>query len=173
MTLGSHTCPPAPPAVSQDAVTVLTRFQGIPRLATHPVVRLAQLHARPHELCHGWFADRGARPWATCAITQNGVLRILGHPRYPNSPGSPAVVTQVLRQLVAHPQHQFWPAAPSLLSELAVDTAALLDPGQITDAYLLGLAVHHDGVLATLDRRLQAQSVTHGSKALELILSSN
>jgi toxin-antitoxin system PIN domain toxin len=156
-----------------EAAVRAARDQRTALLDVNVLIALVDPRHVHHELCHGWFADRGARPWATCAITQNGVLRILGHPRYPNSPGSPAVVTQVLRQLVAHPQHQFWPAAPSLLSELAVDTAALLDPGQITDAYLLGLAVHHDGVLATLDRRLQAQSVTHGSKALELILSSN
>ena len=102
---------------------------------------------------------------------QNGVLRILGHPRYPNSPGSPAVASQMLRQMVAHPQHRYWSAAPSLLSELAVDTDALLNPGQITDAYLLALSIHQNGVLATLDRRLQTQSVTHGSSALCLIPS--
>jgi uncharacterized protein len=156
-----------------EAAVRAARDQRTALLDVNVLIALVDPRHVHHELCHGWFADRGARSWATCALTQNGVLRILGHPRYPNSPGSPAVVSQVLRQLVAHPQHQFWSAAPSLLSELAVDTTALLDPGQITDAYLLGLAVHHDGVLATLDRRLQAQSVTHGSKALERILSSN
>lgn len=122
-----------------------------------------------HEICHRWFAARGALPWATCALTQNAVLRILGHPRYPNSPGTPALVTPVLRALVAHPQHQFWGAAPSLLTELAVETSALLDPGQITDTYLLALAVHEQGVLATLDRRIQLQSVPSAADALQLI----
>ena len=122
-----------------------------------------------HELCHHWFADQDERPWATCAITQNAVLRILGHPRYPNSPGSPAVVSAVLRQLVAHPLHRFWAEAPSLLDHLAADTAQLLDPGQITDAYLLALAVHHRGVLATLDTRLNPRSVRHGPEALETL----
>jgi toxin-antitoxin system PIN domain toxin len=120
-----------------------------------------------HDGCHGWFAERGEQPWATCALTQNAVLRILGHPRYPNSPGSPAVVSALLRQLVAHPQHQFWGAAPSLLDHLDVDTTQLLDPGQITDAYLLALAVHHRGVLATLDTRLNPRSVRQGTEALE------
>jgi toxin-antitoxin system PIN domain toxin len=122
-----------------------------------------------HNLCHGWFADRGERPWATCAITQNAVLRILGHPRYPNSPGTPAVVSALLRQLVMHPEHQFWSTAPSLLDHLAVDTARLLDPGQITDAYLLAVAVHHRGVLATLDTRLNPLSVRNGPEALQVL----
>ena len=126
-----------------------------------------------HDICHGWFAERerDGRPWATCAITQNALLRILGHPRYPNSPGSPAVVSALLRQLVAHPRHQFWSAAPSLLDHPAVDTAQLLDPGQITDAYLLALAVHHRGVLATLDTRLNPRSVRHGPEALATLLN--
>ena len=43
----------------------------------------------------------------------------------------------------------------------------LLDPGQITDAYLLALAVQHRGMLATLDTRLNPRSVRHGPEALE------
>jgi predicted nucleic acid-binding protein len=38
-----------------------------------------------HEICHGWFAERVERPWATWAITQNAELRILGHPRHPKA----------------------------------------------------------------------------------------
>jgi predicted nucleic acid-binding protein len=91
-----------------------------------------------HEPCHHWFAARGTTPWASCAITQNGVLRILGHPRYPNSPGSPGVVGEILQALVAHPQHQFWDISPSLLSQAHVNTQLLLDSAQITDTYLLG-----------------------------------
>ena len=65
-----------------------------------------------HEPAHRWFAgSRG--PWATCPLTQNAVLRIVGHPRYPNSPGGPAKVSPVLRRLIAHPGHVFWPEAPA------------------------------------------------------------
>jgi predicted nucleic acid-binding protein len=52
-----------------------------------------------HESCHRWFSSRGEAPWASCVITQNAVLRIVGHPRYPNSPGSPAVVSRILEEL--------------------------------------------------------------------------
>ncbi|HYK37674.1 MAG TPA: hypothetical protein VEV40_17080, partial [Alloacidobacterium sp.] len=45
-----------------------------------------------HDRAHEWFASKGQKAWATCPLTENGVLRIVGHPRYPNSPGSPAAV---------------------------------------------------------------------------------
>ncbi|WP_199289185.1 TA system VapC family ribonuclease toxin [Cyanobium sp. FACHB-13342] len=122
-----------------------------------------------HESCHRWFSSRGKAPWASCAVTQNAVLHIVGHPRYPNCPGSPAVVSQILLELVSHPQHQFWAEAPSLLSLDHVNPRALVESGQITDTYLLALAVHQGGVLASLDKRLSTLAVTGGQGALELI----
>lgn len=43
-----------------------------------------------HDAAHHWFAEQGHADWATCPLTQNGVIRIVGNPRYPNSTGSPA-----------------------------------------------------------------------------------
>jgi predicted nucleic acid-binding protein len=56
-----------------------------------------------HDDAHVWFADRGRHAWATCPITENGVLRILGNPKYPNSPGSPAQVAGIVKSLRALP----------------------------------------------------------------------
>lgn len=134
------------------------------------IALLDPLHVH-HEACHHWFRARGSAAWASCAITQNGVLRILGHPRYPNSPGSPGVVSGILQALVRHPQHQFWDSNPSLLTQTHVEPLALLEPAQITDTYLLALAVHHGGKLATLDHRLSTDAVTGGAEALALISS--
>ena len=74
----------------------------------------------------------------------------------------------VLR-ILGHPRHRFWGTAPSLLDHLAVDTDQLLESGQITDALLLALAVHHRGVLATLDTRPNPRSVNQGTEALETL----
>lgn len=122
-----------------------------------------------HEMAHQWFAARGSAPWASCALTQNAVLRIVGHPRYPNNPGSPAAVSSVLGQLISHPQHIFWSEAPSLLGLPHVDPAGLIDAAQISDTYLLAVAVHHGGTLATLDRRLSTRAIRDGDHALEQI----
>ena len=48
-----------------------------------------------HDRAHVWFAARGQKSWATCPLTENGVLRIVGHRRYPNSPGSPEAVAEL------------------------------------------------------------------------------
>ena len=122
-----------------------------------------------HELAHDWFAAQGQNAWATCPITQNGLLRIVGHARYPNSPGTPAAVTATLVSLCALPGHTFWPDDISLTDARHIDPTRLLSSSQVTDSYLLALACAHDGKLATFDRKLVISAVRGGAKALCLI----
>ncbi len=122
-----------------------------------------------HDRAHDWFAAAGHRAWATCPLTQNGVLRIVGSARYPNSPGSPAAVAPILSVLLALDGHEFWPDSVTLLDPVLVDTARLLDSAQVTDSYLLALASAHGGTFATFDRRLVADAVRNGAQALHLI----
>ena len=127
-----------------------------------------RLHAN-HERAHTWFAAGGATSWATCPITQNAVLRIFGHPHYLNSPGTPAVVAALLARFIDHPGHRFWPDNITLLDQRIVSADRLRGPSQITDTYLLALAVANGGKLATFDRRLATHAVVHGVHRLEFI----
>jgi uncharacterized protein len=120
-----------------------------------------------HEPAHRWFAEKGKRAWATCAITENGFIRIASHPRYPNRPGDVPAVLGILSQLCRAPGHRFWAEDISLLQILKPDV--IISHAHITDAYLLGLAAQKKGKLATLDRRIPAESVPGGAEALELI----
>jgi uncharacterized protein len=122
-----------------------------------------------HDRAHEWFAAKGRHAWATCPITENGVLRIVGHARYPNSPGTPAAVAELLTGLCALPGHNFWPDDITLLNSERVDSRRLLDSAQVTDSYLLALATAHGGQLATFDQRLVTDAVSNGSQALHLI----
>ena len=122
-----------------------------------------------HEPAHAWFAAEGQRAWATCPMTENGLLRIVGHPRYPNSPGGPVAVAGLLAALRALPGHAFWPDDISLSDSARVDTGKLLTQAQVTDSYLLALAVAHAGKLASFDRRLVTDAVQGGREALQLI----
>ena len=119
-----------------------------------------------HGRAHNWFGSAGKRGWATCPLTENALLRIVGHPRYPNSPGNPAVVAEFLAEMRSHPGHEFWPDDASLFDDGLVDRSRLLVSSQITDAYLLALAMAHHGKFATLDRRIVADAVIGGSEAV-------
>jgi hypothetical protein len=121
-----------------------------------------------HEVAHLWFVEKGQQAWATCPLTENGFVRIASHPNYPNRPGEAPVVLDILRQLCETPGHHFWTDNISLLQILAA--GAIITHGQITDVYLLGLAVHRKGKLATLDQRIPSQAVRQGRDALELII---
>lgn len=122
-----------------------------------------------HNAAHEWFAEHGQQAWASCPMTENGLLRILGHPRYPNAVGSPAAVAPLLAALRGLAGHHFWADDVSLMDAKRVDASRLLSHGQVTDSYLLALAVAHGGRLATLDRRLVCDAVVGGKAALEVI----
>ncbi len=123
-----------------------------------------------HDAAHEWFAASGRLSWASCPLTENGVLRIVGHPRYPGSPGTPAAVAPLLTELCALDGHAFWADDISLLDPAIFDAARLLIHGQVTDSYLLALARVHGGKLATFDRRLVADAVPDGAASLHTIV---
>lgn len=122
-----------------------------------------------HDVAHEWFAASGHARWATCPLTQNAVLRIVGHSRYPNSPGSPAALLAIVRGLCAHPGHEFWPDDIALIDAKHVDGDRLLSSSQVTDSYLLALARSRGGSLASFDRRLVTDAVPSGAQHLHLI----
>jgi hypothetical protein len=122
-----------------------------------------------HDAAHDWFAKHGKKAWASCPLTQNGVMRIVGHVRYPSSPGTPAAAAQIMLGLCALPGHVFWPDDISLLDTKKLDASRILSSAQVTDSYLLALACAHGGKLATFDRRLVTDAVRGGAKGLNLI----
>lgn len=117
-----------------------------------------------HERAHRWFAGRGDSAWHTCPTVQNGVVRVVSNPRYPNTQPAPIVLAS-LASLVARPGHVFLPDSVSLLDG-SVHTERLLASSQVTDTYLLHLAASHDAQLATFDTRIVTSAVPSGSKVV-------
>jgi len=105
-----------------------------------------------------WLDREISSGWASCAITENGFVRIISQPSYP-SPVSPAVAIGLLSQAAGGGQHAFWPCDVSVLDDRTVDPARLHGRRQVTDAYLLALAVAHAGRLVTFDRSVSLASV--------------
>ena len=95
-------------------------------------------------------------------LTENGVLRIVGHSRNPNSPGNPAAVAHLMAGLRSLSGHIFWSDDVSLHDTEIVEQTQLNSSGQLTDTYLLALDCAHGGQLVTFDARLVTSAVRHG-----------
>jgi len=115
-----------------------------------------------------FFRDQAVpEGWATCPLTENAFLRILGQPGYPRSFGSSADARRVLQRLLAAPGHVFWPDSLSIAdTRLFPSLPASKD---LTDLYLLGLAVKNRGRFATFDRRLNPALIPGGTDAYLVI----
>lgn len=105
--------------------------------------------------------------WATCPLTENAFLRVLSHHAYPRSLGSPMEARRLLSRLLASPGHQFWPDDLSLTDTRLYPVL----PGskQLTDYFLLALAVKHGGRFASFDAGIDASLIPGGTTALRLI----
>jgi toxin-antitoxin system PIN domain toxin len=121
-------------------------------------------------LAQDWFAQRGQAGWATCLITQLAFLRLSSNRQFVADAVSPGQALELLRQAVAAPGHAYWGEC-----DAPTDNAVLALPGvvghrQVTDSYLLSLAIAHQGRLATLDRGLVAFAKANRiDSAVELI----
>jgi toxin-antitoxin system PIN domain toxin len=105
--------------------------------------------------------------WATCPLVENGFLRIFGDHRYRGGPGSPQAARLILEGVLASPGHQFWPDDLSLSDNRCFPS--LPSSQDLTNLYLLGLAVKRGGRFATFDRRIDPTLVPGGQAACFII----
>ena len=124
-------------------------------LDTNLLIALAWRNHVHHSDVTEWFRGKAADRFRTCPITQTGFIRISCNPTFSRLAVLPGEAVALLERITALPGHDFWPddlSAPQAFAAYAV----LGSHRQITDGYLLSLAVAHDGVLATLDRGIAA-----------------
>jgi toxin-antitoxin system PIN domain toxin len=120
-----------------------------------------------HDRALAWFERVGRAAWATCPITENGFVQAASNPHYSNRPGGVGTLIDLLRGMCAHAGHEFWADEVSIRDLLRTDQPR--PSSQVTDLYLLGLAVHRRGRFATLDEHVQASAIAGGPEAVELI----
>ncbi len=121
-----------------------------------------------HAGATAWFAAHAYDGWASCPITQNGCVRVMSHPAYPKPLPAAAVVAR-LGEACAAPEHAFWADDLAITDGQAVDAARIHGPRQLTDVYLLALAVRHGGRFATFDGAV-ARSAVVGAHARHLVV---
>lgn len=123
-----------------------------------------------HTQATDWLVSHIDEGWASCPITQNGCIRILSQPSYPNSVPAKQVADR-LAEAIQHAAHEFWPDGISLLNTGYLMWERILSSRHVTDAYLLALAVQQGGRFVTLDRGIAIEAVVGASPEQLLILS--
>lgn len=122
---------------------------------------LIALHDRDHVRhvrAATWFEANAAEGWASCPLTQNGCLRIMSQPGYAQ-PQPLATLLAMLQRSTSASVHELWSDDISLLDATRFKHAHMHNHGQLTDLYLLGLAVRHGGRLVSFDQRIPLSAV--------------
>jgi hypothetical protein len=109
-----------------------------------------------HARAQNWFAQHSKTGWATCPFTQAGCVRILSNPSFSSDAVTPQEALKLLRANLNHPAHVFWPDDLSFAEAVEPIQKQLMGHQQVSDAYLLGLAIRRKARLATLDRSVPA-----------------
>ncbi len=122
-----------------------------------------------HRLAENWWDEHRGEGWATCPTTQNGFLRVISKPTY-RYPLRLADAMQLLRHQVELGAHEFWPESLSLLDANVFNHGHILGPNQITDVYLLALAVANNGRLVTFDQGMPLTAVQRATQRHLIVL---
>ena len=121
-----------------------------------------------HTAAAAWLDAHVLLGWASTPLTQNGCLRIMSQATYSN-PQPMSQLVQMLQSSTAAPMHMQWPDDISLLDRQLFRHTHIHSSKQLTDLYLLGLAVKHQGRFVTFDQRIPLNAV-HGAKTEHLVI---
>jgi hypothetical protein len=103
-----------------------------------------------------WFADHARQGWATCPFTQAAFVRLVSNPTFSRDAVKPHEAIALLSANLKHRYHRFWSDEISLAEAVEGFQGRLVGHKQVSDAYLLGLAIYKRGKFATLDRSVAA-----------------
>lgn len=133
-------------------------------LDVNTLIALLHLEHSFHRAAHQWWSENAKNGWASCPITEMGVVRIMSNHRYSGlRTFSISDITSLIRGFIDNSDHEFWPDDLSIIDERIFNYDRLLVSGQLTDSYLLGLAARFNGRLVTFDRSIQPAAVLTAS----------
>lgn len=136
-------------------------------LDVNVLVALSFPESESHQIAQRWFSAQPDRLWATCSLTQAGLLRaawvLLGRTH-----GALPTALASLEQSCSVPNHEFWPDSVDLRDLSANHRARLIGRNQVADMQLLPLAHKRRSQLVTFDAGVRILAA--GSKFSESLL---
>jgi len=108
-----------------------------------------------YQKAQDWFISSGDAHVGLCPLTEAGFLRITTNPAYRPAPRTIEEAIAILQVLKGHPRFGYWEIKKSWVTLTAPFAVRISGHQQVTDAYLLGLAIKENGVLVTFDKGIQ------------------
>lgn len=138
---------------------------GVALLDVNVLVALFHAAHVHHDIAHDWFSAHAQAGWASCPFTETALIRILGNPARVDQHVPIPRIVDMLERFCAHTRHEFWHDDLSLREPTRFTVSRILGHQQLTDAYLLALAVAHDGCLVTIDGAVPLDAVPGATRA--------
>jgi hypothetical protein len=121
------------------------------------VLALAQPGTEQNRKASEWLVSIGPSSCSICSLTERDFVRAFSSPAVHPQPDGQLLAAAILQTWKGHPAFGGWPM-PSELSWMSLTApfaSRIYGHQQVTDAYLLGMAIKEDGVLVTFDRGLR------------------
>ncbi len=106
-----------------------------------------------HAIAENLFMTGMRDGWASSPLTEHGFIRIVSNPSYINAM-SVADATALLGAAIHNTTHHRLVEDISLPDATRFRMAQLVSHKQVTDLFLIGMAVRHDVCLVTFDRNI-------------------
>ena len=133
------------------------------------LIALADQRHDLHQVARNWYASFGKVDWGVCPFTEAGFVRVTTNPTFRPSPSTFVRATALLQALKRLPGYRYWEIRESWVALTAPFAARISGHQQVTDAYLLGLAIKEDGVLVTFDRGIRYMAGTEFARNVLLL----
>ena len=108
-----------------------------------------------HHKARNWFSSSGKENWGLCPLTEAGFIRVTANPAMHAGARRLEQSIAILQALKGLPGHLYWEIKVSWVELTARFAPRISGHQQVTDAYLLGMAIKEGGVLVTFDRGLK------------------
>ncbi|HEY1987279.1 MAG TPA: TA system VapC family ribonuclease toxin [Terracidiphilus sp.] len=124
-------------------------------LDLNALVALADPDHKHHGAIQKWFMRSGKANWGVCPLTEAGFVRVTTNPAFNGATRTVAQAAAILADFARHPGYHYWAISAPWTKLTAGFSTRVLGHQQVTDSYLLGLAVKEDGVLVTFDKGIR------------------
>ena len=138
-------------------------------LDVNVLIALTEPRHDDFETAQEWFRSSGKDNWGVCPLTEIGFVRITTNPSFRPGPRTREKANSILKGLADRPGYRYWPLTEGWAALTAPFASRITGHQQVTDAYLLGMAIKEDGVLVTFDRGLKYLAGPEFSKNLLIL----